>query len=286
VDDNALHAFEVFAETMLRHAETLRKDTRNRVDETLRARNDVFTVLEPASKHVGASSLADAADAATKGCVKVTDEIIGLTTKVDGIVHVYKSAMDDVGRVSFELSLIGDKPELLTAADGAKLYGFRLSHRLAHAQWKIYSGAAILQLHSVLRDYHKVLLAFSGEKPGRKWSFAAAGKEIAEKARDTTEDFLIFPGYTKLKKILRALRTSPATKEAQELLRAEGMSRKVDVLNHGLERLGLLVEYAAATIKECGKGLLDASDAFDRCSGELLASLSKDRDNSVGGKPS
>jgi hypothetical protein len=260
---------------MLRHAETLRKDTRARVDETLRARKDVFTVLEPASKQAGASSLADHANAAKKGCVKVTEEIVGLAAKVEAIMDVYKGAMDQVGRVSFDLSLIADKPELLTSADGAKLRDFRLAHRLAQAEWKIYSGTAILQLHSVLRDTHKVLLAFSGEKPGRKWSFAAAGKEIAEKARDTTQDFLIFPGYTKVKKILRALRTSPATKEAQELLRAEGMSRKVDVLNHGLERLAVLVEYAAASIKECGKGLLEASDSFDQSTADLLASLGK-----------
>jgi hypothetical protein len=204
---------------------------------------------------------------------------------VDGIVSVYQGAMDRVGQMGFMLSLIGDEPGLLTAEDGANLHAFGLSHRFAQAQWKIFSGVAILQLHSVLRDYHKMLLAFSGAKPGRKWSFAAAGKEIAEKARDTTEDFLIFPGYTKLKKILRALRTSPASKEAQELLRAEDKSRKVDALNRGLERLDILLQYAGASINECGKGLLDASDAFDLSSADLVASLSKGREGPLGGKP-
>jgi hypothetical protein len=38
------------------------------------------------------------------------------------------------------------------------------------------------------------------------------------------------------------------------LLRAEDKSRKADALNRGLEKLAILVQYAGASINECGRG--------------------------------
>ena len=273
MDQQERDALAQFADDLMTHVGTLRQQIPELVSEAIKARADVVAVIGPTSKRVGSSTLADAAHKALAGCASDNKQVIFLTTKVDGILQVHKQAMHELSYVSNELSLIEEGRPVLTSAKGAQLASFRLIHQLIAAEWKLDSSIAVAELYGLVRAYHRLLLAFTGKKPGRRFGVAAAGKELADKIRDAVHDGFVFPGYSKAKRIIKAFRTSPAMTEAQELLKAESKSQKMDALNRGLARLDLVIEHADRAISESGKALIASSDTFDQACAAILLSL-------------
>lgn len=277
MQQDQLDAFADLAEQVVRHAGALREGIEGLVKETIRARVHVVSVIGPTAKRVGKSPLADAAQSALTETRLANEQVLFLASKVDAMVQLHRQAMDALSHVSNELSLIEEEGRVLLPQETAMVGAFGRTHQFATAEWKLDVGIAVIQLHAVLHAYHRLLLAFSGKRPGRRWNAKAAGKEVADKAHDIAEDLLTFPGYSKVKKVIKALRTPPALKQAEELIKAQGQDGKVHTLNRGLAQLDLIIAHADRVISESGKALIAASDSLDDASAALLQALRKKR---------
>jgi hypothetical protein len=275
MNDQELQKFTELADSLNELASEQRAGVEGLVKETIKARDDAFTILTPAARGAGSSTMSDAAHSAIKDCLRLNERLVFLTTKADGIAKVHQSAVNEVSHLSYQLSTIEDARPVLSAAAGERLAAFRRAYRLTMADWTLHSSNAVLQLHSVLQSYHRLLLAFVKHKPGKRFDFGAASKEAAGKVRDALKDGLTFPGYSKLEKVIKALRTPPAQKEAEALLKAATLSERLDALNRGLSVLKDAFDYSEEMINMSGKALISSSDVFDNECESILTALRK-----------
>jgi len=273
MNDKDIQSLEAAAGALIDHLNAMAPAAKEVAEECRIARESLAKILGPSNASGNTSPLAAEARAVLEGSTQLNERLLALNAKADAIYKVAAGAMNEISHVAYELSLIEDAGEKLSIEDHQRLGHFSRFANLTQAEWKLQAGNAILQVHSLLVAYDKLLLAYVGQNPARRLDVAGAAKEVADKLRDALKDGLVFPGYSKLEKLFRTLTKTHIEKEANALRQAIDASSKVRQIQKGIDALTEAFNFAEASVVSSGRALLDSIDAFEAAQSNLLGSL-------------
>jgi hypothetical protein len=274
MNDDAIKQFADLADALQQHVRELSPTVVTIVSSTNKANQDVRVILKPAS--IGSAPLASAARNAVALSAGLNDRLVGMRSKIAAVLETYQSGMKETGFVAYELAMIEDTGKGQHAEDKLHLGIYIRHYRLTRAEWTFFTAIAFLQVCSMLDSYNEVLRAYLGFEPGRRINVHAAAKEVADKLNDGLKDFLVFPGYSKIKKLLSTLMESPAKKAALSVSAAVSVDEKVHRFEAALMELLTKFDHADAILDVCSQAVAESRATLEDASDKLLVALGKD----------
>lgn len=273
MNDDAIKQFSDVADALQQHVRELSPTVVTIVSSTNKANRDVRVVLKPAS--IGSAPLASAARNAVSLSTEMNDRLVAMTSKIAAVLDNYQSGMKETGFVAYELAMIEDVGKGQRVQDKQHLGVYIRHYRITRAEWAFFTAIAFLQVCSMLDSYNEVLRAYLGFKPGKRIDVPAAAKQVAEKLNEGLKDFLVFPGYSKIKKLLTTLMESPAEKAASSVSAAVSVDEKVHRFEATLMELRTAFDHADGMLDVCSQAVAESRASLEEASDKLLRALGK-----------